>query len=152
VARLLAARLKCSAIELDDEIEKKEGMKITDIFADKGEPYFRAVEKQALQATAVSPARVVSCGGGVVLDPENIRFMEKTGVLVCLDAPAQAIHERTRHHKHRPLLNVADPLAKIRQMLEKRQPYYAQIKNHVDSAHATPEEVAATIVSLLGSK
>jgi len=149
VAAELAVRLGRVCLELDDEIERREGMPISGIFAARGEPYFRALEKRVLESTLERRGMVISCGGGIVIDPDNIRLMEENGILICLDVTPEAAYERTRGHSHRPLLNVPDPLGRIRELMEKRKPCYDRIRHHVDTAGGDPATIARRICALL---
>lgn len=146
VGRYLAKSLGLELVAIDDLIVKKEGRSISDIFAQSGEPYFRKAEKEALKEVAAKSRQVVDCGGGIVIDPENIMIMKQSGRLVCLSARSEVILERTKRHSHRPLLNVADPLAKIKELLEKRKAYYAKVDFTVDTSDLTIQQVAEKIL------
>lgn len=146
VGRYLAKTLGFPLVDIDDLIVKKEGRSISDIFAQSGEPYFRKVEKESLREVAAKIRQVVDCGGGIVIDPENIATMKQSGRLVCLSARPEVILGRTKRHSHRPLLNVADPLAKIKELLEARKPYYEKADFAVDTSDLTIQQVAEKIL------
>ena len=147
VGRRLSRELGLELMDIDDLILKKEGRSINDIFADSGEPYFRKAEKEALKEVAAKSGRVAACGGGIVIDPENIATMKQTGRLICLSARPEVILERTKRHSHRPLLNVLDPLAKIKELLEARRPYYEKAEFTVDTSDLSVGEVVQKIIS-----
>lgn len=149
VSKLLSKRLSLPLIDLDDKIEKDSGMKIVDIFSQHGESYFRECERNALLDISKEKNCVVACGGGIVLNDQNIETMEEYGLAVCLDASPAVIHERTRYHSHRPLLNVADPKAKITELLEKRQKQYDKISFHINTDDLSQDEVTDILIEHL---
>ena len=149
VGRALSKRLRLKFVDMDESIVKKEKRSINDIFDTEGEPYFRKVEKEALKEVADRVAQVVACGGGIVIDPENIEVMKKTGKIIALTARPQAILERTKKYTHRPLLNVAEPEAKIEELLRIRRPYYAKADFSIDTSDLSVKQVAQSIVRLL---
>lgn len=149
VGRELAKRLKFRLVDIDALIVQKEKRSINDIFSQSGEPYFRKVESATLKEVSLKEDQVVSCGGGIVLNPENTALMKQTGRLVCLSARPEVIFERVRRHTHRPLLQVADPLAKIQELLAARKPHYEQAEFVVDSSEISVKEVADKILELI---
>ena len=152
IAALLAEKLQAGYVDLDEAIEEKEGMRIIDIFSQKGEPYFRKVEKNIVAEISLNEGKIIACGGGVVLDDENVRNLKKSGFMICLEATPEVILKRTKNYKHRPLLNVADPESKIEELLKKRRPYYAKADYTVDTSGLSAQEVVAEILSWLEGK
>jgi len=146
---VLAQRLKLDFIDLDALIEDKEKETIVDIFKKKGEEYFRKLETQTLGEVAKRGGLVVACGGGIVLKEENIKIMEKSGIPICLEASAEVIYARTRDETFRPLLNVPDPLARIKELLRQRKPFYDKIKLRLDTTGLTIEETAIKIEGII---
>ena len=149
VGKILAKKLNREFVEMDEEIEKREGKKIVDIFRLFGEPYFRKVEKEILKEIASCSNLVVSCGGGVIVDEENLKILKETGIVICLKAKPSIIYERTKKTKERPLLNVPDPLKKIKELLARRAPFYAKADYFVNTSTLTPEEVSEEIIKIL---
>lgn len=149
VGKLLAEKLQRKFIETDELIEKKTSMSIADIFSKQGEAYFRMLEKQVLQEVAFQKNLVVSCGGGIVIDQDNINLLKKTGILICLQADAETIYERTKKHSHRPLLNVSNPLQKIKGLLNKRKQFYAKARFSVNTVGFKPEEISTKILEII---
>lgn len=149
VGKLLSQSLNKRFVETDELIEKREGKKIVDIFAHYGEPYFRKVEKEVLKEVANQSDLVVSCGGGIVIDEENVRLLKTTGVMICLTADVECIYERTKKYTHRPLLNVDDPIKRIKELLLKREPFYKKADYFVDTSPLSCEEVVKKIVEIL---
>lgn len=148
VGRELAARMKREFVDLDSLIEKRQGRRITDIFAAEGEAFFRRLEKEALEEVCLSENKVVSCGGGIVIDGGNVSLMKEKGILVCLSASPEVIYARTRGSSCRPLLNVPDPVARIGELLKQRGCYYALADITVDTSGMNVEETAAHIEKL----
>jgi len=148
VGRLLAKKEGWNFIDLDELIELKEQRRISDIFAKEGEPYFRKLEKKFLKQVSTQKKFVAACGGGVVLDQDNIKLMKKTGVLICLGANCEEIFKRVSSSDHRPILNVAKPKERIELLLKLRAPYYAQADKTIDTSGLTIKEVAAKIAKL----
>ena len=145
----VAQKKKWQFIDLDELIELKEKRSISDIFAKEGETYFRKIEKNTLLKVSREKNFVVACGGGIVLDKENIKIMKKTGITVCLTASAAAILKRTSAFTHRPLLRAADPKKQIELLLKLRAPYYAQADKIIDTSRLAVDGVVKKIISKL---
>ncbi|MFH0918350.1 MAG: shikimate kinase [Candidatus Omnitrophota bacterium] len=145
VGRELAKIKKWHFADLDELIELKEKMTIPDIFARKGEPSFRRIEKRVLKEVAQEKKFVVACGGGVVLDKHNIKLMNKTGLLVCLSARSKEILKRVSTDTHRPLLNVKNPLKRIELLLKMRAPYYMQADKIINTSNLSIKQVVRKI-------
>ena len=109
VGRNLAKRLRRRFVDLDRMIEKRTGLKVREIFEEKGEPYFRELEKQSLADLVQQPGHVIATGGGVVMDEENLRLLKDKTLLVCLSASTATILARVGNGTKRPLL-VKDPI------------------------------------------
>ncbi len=148
VGKELAKAKKYHFVDLDDLIELKERRRITDIFAKDGEPYFRKIEKKALKEVSREKGFVVACGGGVVLDKDNIKAMKETGKLVCLGASCDAILKRVAGQTHRPLLNVPNPKKQIDVLMKMRAPYYAQADKVIDTSKLSIKQVVGKINKL----
>jgi len=149
VAKILSARLNMKYVSTDDLIEKKEGISIREIFEKKGESYFRNSEKKVVKDVSLMENSVIDAGGGVVIDPENLKNLKKKGMVVCLRAEPGIILERTKKHIHRPILNVADPREKIKELLESRRPFYEKADHHIDTSAIRAEKVADEIEGVL---
>ncbi len=149
VGKILANKLSKKFVETDQAIEEKEGEKIKDIFAKKGESYFRKLETNLLKKLSSESGLVVSCGGGLACNKKNLEILQNTGHLFSLSASASLILERIKDSNHRPLLRVEDPLAKINELLNIRKPYYQKAGIEVNTDNLCPEEVADSILNLL---
>ena len=146
--RRLAKRLGRRFVDMDAVIEKRSGRTIPEIFARDGEPRFRELERALVRELAGQRDLVIAAGGGVVLNPENVRDFEQTGFVVCLTAPAEIILRRVGHLQNRPLLEGGDKEQRLRDLLEKRRPLYEAIARRVETADLSPDEVAERILAL----
>ena len=125
VGRAVAHRLGFRCVDSDHEIEAAEGMTVAQIFAEKGEPYVRALERRVVEGGHAPERLVVACGGGLVVQPGMIDALSAKGVLVCLHASIETVIARTsRHGSTRPLLDVPDPDARARALYAEREPIY----------------------------
>lgn len=149
VGRELAGFKGLRFVDLDETIEIKEKRRISEIFAKEGEPFFRKLEKEALLNVSREDRVVVACGGGIVIDPDNIRIMKETGKVICLSATPEVILKRTSGCVDRPLLNVADPKKQITLLLEKRAAFYARADQTIDTSNFTVKEIVNKISALV---
>lgn len=139
VGNLLADILGFELIDTDKVIEQKEGKRISELFAQHGEPYFRACEAALVAELAQARQKVISTGGGMVTNPANLESLRRHSLIACLWAAPETIYERVKNQSHRPLLQAPDPLAKIRELMTARTPVYreaADIMVGVDYRHA----------------
>jgi shikimate kinase len=145
--RVLAERTGMQLVDMDRLIEERAGKAISDIFAAEGEAAFRAMERALVQELSAQAGWIVSTGGGIVLNPDNLADFEQSGLVVCLSAPADVIFERVANDTTRPLLS-GDKKEQIRTLLEKRRPLYEAIAHQVDAGRLGPEERADEILRL----
>ncbi|MDQ8193844.1 shikimate kinase [Coraliomargarita sp. SDUM461004] len=124
IGRRVARELGLRFIDSDDQIEREQGRKIPELFASKGEAYFRKLERQFIEHGHADRGCVVSCGGGLVVQEGMKELLKQKGVVICLFASAESIIERTSRNKNRPLLNVPNPEEKVRALLAEREPIY----------------------------
>lgn len=124
VGRAVAQKLDFAQVDSDHEIERVQGKSIPQIFASDGEPAFRAMERSFIESGHAETRTVVSCGGGLVVQPGMLALLKSKGVVVCLHASVETILDRTGRQKNRPLLNVEDPEARIRKLFAEREPIY----------------------------
>lgn len=121
----LAKRLGYQQIDTDEIIEKKSGMKISDIFEQKGEEYFRQLETTTLkELKQTMNEKVISTGGGLPLWEENASILKEMGFVVYLSTSERTVMERLKGDRKRPLLQGEHPEEKIRKLLEYRRPLY----------------------------
>ncbi len=126
IGRQLAQQLEYTFVDSDHAIEEQAGISIREIFETEGEASFRAMEKAFVESGHDPEGCVVSCGGGLVFQPGLTEMLQAKGVVITLFASPETIFERTRSHKHRPLLNVDDPQAEIDRLLKERTPTYSE--------------------------
>jgi len=124
VGRAVAQRLGFTLRDSDHEIERQQGKAIAEIFASEGEAAFRGLERRFVESGHPATRVVVSCGGGLVVQPGMLELLQTRGVVICLHASIETILARTARHRHRPLLNVEDPEARVRALYAEREPIY----------------------------
>jgi len=145
----VARRLNMKFVDMDDVIEEKEGCSISEIFAQKGEDYFRQVEAEVARGFSAKEGLVIATGGGVVLNPDNVRSLQSSGTGICLTASPERTYERVRKESHRPLLMTDDPLGKIKALLRHRAPFYARVKYQIDTSWLPLEGVVEKIIDIV---
>lgn len=127
IGKLLARRLKKTFIDCDHELEQRTGVKIPLIFELEGEAGFREREAALIQELAQRQDLVLATGGGAVLRKENRDALAQNGTVVYLNAKVEDLWLRTQHDKNRPLLQTADPQAKLYELFAQRDPLYREI-------------------------
>lgn len=152
VGKKLAKKLKRQFVDLDQLIELRQKRPITDIFAKNGEAYFRKIEKEMLEQAAAEDNFIYACGGGIVIDKDNIKIMKQTGTLICLTANPQVVLKRIGSASHRPLLDVPDPKKQIGLLLKLRAPFYAKADKTIDTSRLSVAQVVSRILKLAGKK
>lgn len=147
VGKIVAKRLNLKFLDIDSIIEKTTGMKISEIFARFGEKRFRDLESEVVKLLSSKEGAVISTGGGVVVRQKNMETLKKTGIIFWLKASEETIYERVKDCKDRPLLQVENPLQRIRELLKKRTPLYERADFTIDTDGVSPEEVAEKIIN-----
>lgn len=135
IAKALCKELNMQLVEMDARIVEEQKMSINDIFAQYGEDYFRDVESQLILTLGEEGNTIVSCGGGVVVRPQNTDYMKKSGKVVFLSATPETIYERVKNSTDRPILNGHMNVEYIAELMEKRRALYeaaADIKIDTD--------------------
>jgi shikimate kinase len=146
VGQELAARLGVPFIDLDAEIERERGRSVPEIFREEGEAAFRAIEAAALVDASRHDPAVISCGGGIVLEPANRITLRNTGVCVFLDVPLEELRRRVRPSADRPLIRTDRDLDRL---LAEREPLYREFAANVVDGRGAPGEVADAIIEEL---
>jgi len=155
VGKLVASQLGMLFLDADEELERRAGRSIRDIFATGGEPVFRDLEERVIDDLLAGDNRVVALGGGAVLRPANRALFKTAGnCVVWLQASATLLHERIAADEttdgRRPNLTSVGGLTEIEQLLRVREPLYRECASFaVDTENKTPEQIAAEVVSLL---
>ncbi|HZE61521.1 MAG TPA: shikimate kinase [Burkholderiales bacterium] len=153
VGRLLARRLKLRFIDCDIEIERGCGVTVPLIFEIEGEAGFRARESEVLEELTTLQNVVLATGGGAVLDAANRRRLAAGGTVVYLCAEPEALYERVRQDRNRPLLATGDPLARLRELYVKRDPLYREVAHLVvETGRTTAQALARTILDQLARR
>ena len=150
VARALVEQLHCPLVEMDEQIVKEQGMSINEIFEKYGEDRFREIESQLILALGSRQASVISCGGGVVVRPENTEYMKKSGRIVYLQASPQTVYDRVKNSNDRPMLRGHMNVEYIAQLMEKRRALYeAAAELTVVTDGKSTKEIAGEIIGRL---
>lgn len=135
VAIELARKLKMEFIDMDQVIEERQGISISDIFARYGEKYFREQENKLVKELSQKENMVIATGGGTLLSSDNARMLGQAGEIVCLYADSQTIYNRVKRKNDRPLLKGENVLSEIDHLLEERKKIYANIKWKIDTTN-----------------
>jgi shikimate kinase len=153
IGRSLAKRLNLDFIDSDREIEARTGVTIPTIFEIEGEEGFRKREAQVIDELSRLSGRVMATGGGVVLRPENRANLRANGFVVYLNVPPHTLWERTRHDRNRPLLQVDDPLLKLKELYAQRDPFYREVADLVvDSSRINAQGVLQLLIKEVGER
>ncbi|HEX7972762.1 MAG TPA: shikimate kinase [Thiobacillus sp.] len=131
VGRLLAKHYGCTFYDSDHEIEARTGVKIPVIFEIEGEAGFRKREETVIAELAALSGIVLATGGGAILSAVNRDNLRKNGVVVYLRGTPEHLYERTRHDRNRPLLQIDNPLARLRELYKQRDPLYRDVADIV---------------------
>ena len=152
IGRELAKTMGRKFIDIDLELEKRFGMSVNEIFAKFGEQAFREKEEElALELAAVNN-RVVSTGGGTILNPVILKAFQSTGTLICLYTQRDDLVDRLQRTDKRPLLKSQTPDQvgeKVDRLLEERREIYGQVKVRIDTTNLTPMTAARKIHELV---
>lgn len=148
VGKRLAKKLGYSFVDTDEYIEAREDMKISEIFANKGEGYFRDLETTVIrELMEITSKTVFSTGGGMPVRKENARLLRLLGDTVYLCATADEIYKRVGKSTNRPLLQCEDPKGKIKSLLSEREDAYSgcAIKK-IDTGSLAPDDIVKMII------
>jgi shikimate kinase len=146
VGRQLARRLQQPFFDSDHVIEERLGCSIREFFEREGEDRFRDIEESVLDELTQTPKAVISTGGGAVIRPATRRRLRERGKVVYLNSAPEEIFRRLRHDQNRPLLQVADPLARLRDLYAARDPLYRETAHFVIE---TGRPTVATLVNMI---
>lgn len=146
IGRQLARRLGLPFVDSDHVIEQRLGCSIREFFAREGEDRFRDVEQQVLDELTQTHHGVLATGGGSVLREANRRHLHERGQVVYLRSTPEEVFRRVRHDTARPLLQVDDPLSRLRALYEARDPLYRQAAHFVIE---TGRPSVATLINMI---
>lgn len=147
VGKLLATKLSLTFIDVDKLIEKKENRSIKEIFEKEGESYFRNLEKIEINNLSKSKGYVVSTGGGLGADLDNMKVMRETGNVIWLDVTLNTILERCKNDENRPLLKL--PPADLKKLYENRKKIYSLANIRINADRKNPNQIVEEIINKL---
>jgi shikimate kinase len=149
IGRRLARLLKREFIDTDTEIERITGKTVAQIFAKDGVVRFRSEEELLVKKLARRSGLVISTGGGMVLNPENLRLLKANGVLIALTASPEIIYSRVRSNKSRPLLLHGNMKNKVKELLQERENAYKSAEITIDTGNCSVVEAVGQITRFL---
>jgi len=153
VGKQLAATLKLEFVDADAEIQRRTGVDIPTIFEYEGEEGFRQREQTLIDELTQNDRQVLATGGGVVMRPDNRRSLAARGFVIYLYCSVDQQYERTVKDRSRPLLDTADPRARLEELMEIRDPLYRETADLVvsterRSASAVTKEIVDALEEL----
>ena len=150
VGRLLAAALGWAFVDFDDEVERRAGATVAEIFERFGEARFRALETEVAASLLGRTSVVLGSGGGWAAEPGRLAGVpEGTAVVWLQVSPEEAVRRAGRDARRRPLLEAPDPVGRARSLLQRRSPQYAEAGWRVDTEHSSLDDVTARILEIL---
>ena len=148
----MARQLGYEFVDTDQRIEEQSGCSIAEIFRIQGEAAFRRIESTLAQELSRQRGLVISTGGRMMLDPENAAALSKTGRVFCLVATPEEILQRVSKDEHvRPLLQTANPLEKIVELMEQRKQGYQRF-SQLETTDKHPESIADELTEFVQGK
>lgn len=152
VGRMLAQALKYDFMDTDHLIEKRYGMSVQEIFATKGEKAFRDMESDIARELGGQEGLIVSTGGGMMLNPENVAALSANGRVFCLVATPEEIFNRISSDKNakRPLLDTPDPLERIVELIKEREKSY-RLFIQIDTSGKSLQEITQHLITVFQS-
>ena len=148
IGRNLAQRLGMPFLDIDREIERMFGLSVSEIFAERGEPQFRATERVLISRLLAGPAKVLSLGGGAYVDPETRELVNHASTTVWLDPPFELILARLDRSDERPLASGKSP-EELRNLWNERRASYAEAHIRIVTSNGTPAEAVEQILKAL---
>lgn len=150
IGKELSGLLGIELVDLDELLEFKTGMSINELFENYGEAHFRGLETDLVKEVSQGENQIISCGGGVVLNQDNIEALKKTGRLIWLRARPETIYQRLQKDQARPLLKDHLKVPYIQRLLKERLPNYEKAADYiVDTDERPPSEIAQEIISII---
>jgi shikimate kinase len=146
VGRQLARRLQLPFLDTDHAIEHRIGCAIRAFFEREGESRFRDIEQEVIDELTAGGPCVISTGGGAVLRSSNRQHLRERSQVVYLKSTPEELFRRLRHDVNRPLLQVADPLSRMRELFAARDPLYRETAHYVLE---TGRPSVATLVNMV---
>ena len=151
--RRLSKRLGMDFVDTDKYIEMRENMSISNIFALKGEDFFRSLENKLCRELSLSGGKVIATGGGIIKNAENIKTLSKSGIIVYLKAAPEHIYRNVANDNSRPLLEGPDKMGRIISLLNERKPLYEKYADVAVSVSGdTVKNITEKIITVLEGK
>ena len=150
IGRKLQTMLGYPLVDTDQLIEDKAACSIAEIFAKRGEPYFRELESAVLHELSApgTPRRIIATGGGVVGRKQNRKLLASLGYVVWLQAPVDVILQRTARNRDRPLLQTENPRATLSRLIQERSVLYHAAAHHtLDTTHLQQTAAVEALVT-----
>jgi len=148
VARIVAERLHAGFVDVDSVLNRKEGKPIAMIFAEKGEPVFREMERKEMEAALANQPAVIAPGGGWAAQPGALEAARLAAYVIYLKTRPETAAARAAPSGTRPVLMGDDPEAQMRNLIKEREPFYARADAKVETDKKTPDQIAAEVVRL----
>ena len=153
VGRELSRLTGWPLVDSDDEIVARARKSIARVFEEQGETAFRTLERETIRDLCADEGRIIACGGGAFINPENRDRMLSSGLVVCLSARPETVHYRVTaevgdNAPMRPLLAGGDPLERIRDLMSQRAEAYSQAHHTIETDGLTPEQVALEVLAI----
>ena len=148
IGKLVAEDLQAPFVDIDAIVSRKEGRPIELIFAERGESFFREIEKQEMQSALDGPPAVIAPGGGWAAQPGALAAAHGRALLVYLKTRPDTAADRAAPQGNRPVLMGEDPTVRMRELLREREPFYVQADAQVETDRRRPPDVAAEVIRL----
>jgi shikimate kinase len=148
IGKAAARQLGRRFLDFDQEIERRSGMEVREIFRLKGEDHFRALELELTKELSTASGMVLSPGGGWITQHGSVELLRSSGRIIYLRASPEAVARRLRKVETRPLLAGRDPVVALRELYEKRRALYETADTVLDTERLARQELIAKIVEL----
>lgn len=149
VSKLLAEKLDWPLVDTDARIEQEQGKTISQIFAERGEPWFRILESELIERLSKEETpMIISTGGGLPVQPQNKELLEELGQVIYMKTQPQTVLKRLEGDTTRPLLQGDDKEQKVVELLSKRNPIYESVADYIiQTDELSPEEIVEVIIN-----
>ena len=135
-------------LDFDQEIQRRTGMEVREIFRIHGEDHFRGLEKELSQELGTSGGMILSPGGGWITQPESVELLRRAGRIIYLRASPEAVARRLRRVETRPLLAGRDPAVALRELYEKRRVLYETADAIIETERFARQQLINKVVEL----
>jgi shikimate kinase len=152
IGRAAAKQLGRQFLDFDQEIERRAGMNVRDIFRLKGEEHFRAMEFALTEELSATGGMVLSPGGGWITQPRSVELLRSAGRIIYLRASPEAVARRLRRVETRPLLAGRDPVVALRELYQKRRELYETADTVLDTEVLARQQLIAKVVELASTR